>query len=106
MYDTGVGKRKLPDLAPDPFRERETLVRNILARVQERPGFRGKTVAITDEFVLKNMFPFIVTFLHELGFQPVAHAGGVQRHLKKGIEQAHVPYCAPLQLYYGVVGDL
>src|SRR5512141_1176930 len=47
LYDKGTRKQKLPDLTPDPFREREELVSEVAARVGVR---RGKpVVAITDE---------------------------------------------------------
>ena len=122
LHDKGTRKRKLPDLAPDPFREREELVAELTSRVvtaaravdptgaaaalgARRDG-RRKTVALTDEFLLKSLFPFFATFLHELGLDLVAPEGGDQAALKRGIQGANVPFCAPLQLFHGLVGRM
>jgi predicted CoA-substrate-specific enzyme activase len=104
LWDKGTGKLKLPDLSPDPFREREDLVREIAARLAEPRGRRR--IALTDEFLLKGLFPFFATFLHELGFDLVIRSGADQRALKRGIEQANVPFCAPMQQYHGLVGSM
>ncbi len=100
LYDKGTRKRKLPDLAPDPFREREELVRQLIARVSEKRG--GPSVALTDEFTLKSLFPFFATYLHELGLDLSVHTGADQRALKRGIESANVPFCAPMQQFHGL----
>jgi predicted CoA-substrate-specific enzyme activase len=104
LYDRGTSRRKLPDRAPDPFREREEL----LAALRERLGTpRGRpTVALTDEFVLKGLFPFFATFIRELGFDPLPFSGADQAVLKRGIEDANVPLCAPLQQYHGLVSRM
>lgn len=104
MYDRGTGKHKLPDRSPDPFREREELVEKIIAALPKRPG--AKTVALTDEFHLKGMFPFFATFLNELGFDLVVQRGADQSLLKRGIEEANVPFCAPMQQFHGVVSAM
>ncbi len=104
MYDKGTGKRKLPDRSPDPFREREQLVEDLRERLGERRG--RPTVAITDEFVLKSLFPFFATFVRELGFDPVFYSGADQAVLKRGIEDANVAFCAPMQQYHGLVGRM
>jgi predicted CoA-substrate-specific enzyme activase len=109
LYDKGTRKRKLPDLAPDPFRERQELIEQVVARVTAPNGDRNGTtrrVAITDEFLLKSLFPFFATYLHELGFAVEVTSGGDQRMLKRGIEAANVPYCAPMQLYHGLVAAM
>ncbi len=100
LYDKGTGKTKLPDLAPDPFREREDLVAAIRDRLQVPRG--NKTIAITDEVVLKGLFPFFATFLHGIGLDPVFHSNADQATLKRGIEDANVPFCAPMQQYHGL----
>ncbi len=103
-YDKGTHRRKLPDLSPDPFREREALVAAIVERTS-RP--RGRpTVGLTDEFTLKSLFPFFATFLYELGFDLVVRGGADQSVLKRGIEEANVPFCAPMQQYHGLVAGL
>ncbi|MBI4703749.1 MAG: CoA activase [Deltaproteobacteria bacterium] len=105
LWDRGTGKRKLPDLAPDLFREREALVARLVGRLTAAGGGR-KRVALTDEFQLKDLFPFFATFLHELGFDLVYEKSGGQQVLKKGIEEANVPYCAPMQLYHGLLAAM
>jgi predicted CoA-substrate-specific enzyme activase len=104
LYDSGTGKRKLPDRTPDPFREREAMVQQIIDRVSQPRG--GKTVALTDEFVLKSLFPFFATFIHELGFDLDVTTGANQAALKRGIEEANVPFCAPMQQYHGIVSAM
>lgn len=104
LWDEGTNKKKLPDLAPDPFAERERLVEAIVARVtagRDRPR-----VAMTDEFSLKSQFPFFATFLHQLGFDVVYEKSAGPKTLKRGIEQANVPWCAPMQQYHGLVAAM
>jgi len=38
LYDKGTRRKKLPDRSPDPFRGREELVAEIIARVSEPTG--------------------------------------------------------------------
>ncbi|MDJ0763717.1 MAG: acyl-CoA dehydratase activase-related protein [Myxococcota bacterium] len=104
LYDKGTGKAKLPDLAPDPFREREALVEKLRGRLSDARGF--KRVALTDEFVLKGLFPFFATFIYDLGFDLDFFANADQTVLKRGIEDANVPFCAPMQQYHGVVSAM
>jgi len=104
MYDKGTGRKKLPDLSPDPFREREDMVQDIFDRMSAGRG--NRTIAITDEFVLKSLFPFFATFLYEMGLDPVFHSNANQATLKRGIEDANVPFCAPMQQYHGIVSQM
>ncbi len=104
LWDKGTGKRKLPDLTPDPFRERQEIIDELLARVTRPRGRRR--VGLTDEFQLKGLFPFFATFFDELGFDVVVAERGDHAKLKRGIEEANVPFCAPMQLYHGVVSEL
>ena len=104
LYDKGTHKTKLPDLSPDPFREREDLVASLVASLPAREGAR--TIALSDEFMLKGLAPFFATFLHGLGLRPVFRTGADQSLLKRGIEGANVPFCAPMQLYHGLVSDM
>lgn len=104
LHDKATRRRKLPDLAPDPFREREEMLQRLLAPLTERQG--TPVVALTDEFTLKGLLPFFAAFLFELGFSPRPLRGGTQEDLKRGIQGANVPFCAPLQLYHGVVERL
>jgi activator of 2-hydroxyglutaryl-CoA dehydratase/predicted nucleotide-binding protein (sugar kinase/HSP70/actin superfamily) len=105
LYDRGAGRAKLPDLSPDPFREREGLVEAILRDNRRDPG-SAQVIAMTDEFALKGMLPLFVAFLHNLGFdcRVTRNAGG--KALRRGIEGARVPYCAPMQMYHGVFFDI
>jgi predicted nucleotide-binding protein (sugar kinase/HSP70/actin superfamily) len=108
LHDKGTRVRKLPDLAPDPFREREELVAGIAAQAcQQSQGPRPRPrVALTDEFVLKSLFPFFATYLRELGCDVEVRTGADQRILKRGIEESNVPFCAPMQLYHGLAREL
>ncbi|MBI5532626.1 MAG: CoA activase [Deltaproteobacteria bacterium] len=104
LYDRGSGRAKLPDLSPDPFREREMLVDQSIANALAHQG-RG-VVGMTDEFSLKQLMPMFVTFVRALGFDTrvLQKAGGAA--LKRGIEGARIPYCAPMQLAHGVMFEL
>lgn len=104
LYDKGTRKRKLPDLAPDPFREREALVTALIASLAETPG--AKTVAITDEFSLKGTFPFFATFFRALGFNLRFATGADHSVLKRGVKEANIAYCAPMQLYHGLMSQI
>jgi predicted CoA-substrate-specific enzyme activase len=104
LFDQGIGRRKLPDRAPDPFREREELVAEITARATPRRG--GRRVGLTDEFVLKGLYPFFVTYLHGLGLDPIVQRGADRSALKRGIEESNVPFCAPMQQYHGLVAAM
>ena len=101
LWDKGTRRRKLPDLAPDPFREREALIAAIIARTTVPRG--APRVALTDEFMLKGLAPFFLTFLHQLGLDPVVETGADHDALKRGIARANVPWCAPMQQYHGLV---
>jgi len=104
LYDKGGHKRKLPDRSPDPFREREELVRSLVGSLGESPAARS--VAMTDEFMLKGMLPLFATFFRELGLN--IRLAGTADHaaLKRGITGANIPFCAPMQLYHGVVSRM
>ena len=104
LWDRGTGKRKLPDQAPDPFRSREDAVEQIVARVTQSRG--RPTVALTDEFQLKDLFPFFAVYLYELGFDLRVCRGADQAALKRGIERANVPFCAPMQQFHGLVTSI
>jgi predicted CoA-substrate-specific enzyme activase len=104
LYDKGTHKKKLPDLSPDPFREREDLVARLLADLPRLAG--APTIALADEFLLKGLAPFFVTFLHGLGLSPLVRTGADHADLKRGIEEANVPFCAPMQLYHGLVSSM
>ena len=101
LYDKGTLKRKLPDRAPDPFKERQALATAVVASCVTR-GDRPR-IAMTDEFALNGLFPFFARYLYELGLDLVVVSEGTQEDLKRGIQTAGVPLCAPLQLYHGIV---
>jgi predicted nucleotide-binding protein (sugar kinase/HSP70/actin superfamily) len=63
-------------------------------------------VALSDEFMLKGLFPFFATFLHELGLDLRVAGGGDAAALKRGIQECNVPFCAPLQQFHGLVSRL
>jgi len=104
LHDQGTRRRKLPDGAPDPFRERAAMSEAIARRLSERRG--GRTVAIADSFQLKGLFPFFATFLHGIGLDLDVSGSGDRAALRRGVEAANVPWCAPMQQYHGVVAAL
>ena len=104
LHDQGARKRKLPDLAPDPFREREERLQKLLAPLTARRG--GPRIALSDEFMLKGLFPFFAAYFHAAGLDLEIAAGAGPDVLKRGIQAAPAPFCAPMQLYYGVAQQL
>jgi activator of 2-hydroxyglutaryl-CoA dehydratase/predicted nucleotide-binding protein (sugar kinase/HSP70/actin superfamily) len=105
LYDRGARGGKLPDRAPDPFRARDELIA-ALARSEGAAPPGAPRVAVTDEFLLKELFPFFVTLLRGLGAEPVVVTGAGRAALKRGIARANVPFCAPMQQFHGLVDDL
>jgi predicted CoA-substrate-specific enzyme activase len=104
LYDKGTRKKKLPNLAPDPFREREAWIQNLLEGCATKAG--APEIAIADEFMLKGLFTFFAVFLSELGFNLKVPSGANQVALKRGIQESNVPYCAPMQLFHGLVSKM
>lgn len=101
LYDSGSNRKNLPDRAPDPFRERRELVQKLLET--RRQDTERPRVALTEEFALKGLLPFFVKFFDQLGFDAVVYTDAGTRALKRGIEVANVPFCAPMQIYQGVM---
>src|SRR5512133_2701490 len=104
LYDSGTRRQKLPDRAPDPFREREEWMAELASRLGAPRG--GRTVALTDELTLKGHLPFFATFLHGLGLDLAISRGADRTALKRGIEAANVPFCAPMQQFHGLVAAM
>ena len=104
LFDGGTNRRKLPDMSPDPFRQRDALMLQILEE-HGGPG-GGQRVAMTEEFALKGLLPFFATFVRRLGFDTTIYSEGTHAELKRGIEGANVPYCAPMQVYQGVLAKM
>lgn len=121
LYDNGARRQKSlaasssaadatePDraasAAPDPFTERERLIDELAARIERDTSLDHTpraTVAITDEFALKSTLPFFATFVHALGLATRLYRHADRRDLRRGIDIANVPYCAPMQLYHGI----
>ncbi len=100
LHDKATRKRKLPDRAPDPFRERADLLQNLLEPLLQ-PRDKPKVV-LSDEFMLKGLLPFFAAFLHEAGFDIKLAPEGDQATLKRGIQSADAPFCAPMQLFIGL----
>ncbi len=104
LYDKGTRKHKLPDLSPDPFREREELVTKMLESLGSTPG--ALTVALTDEFTLKGILPLVAAFVRGLGFNLRLTTGADHGVLKRGTQEANIAYCAPMQLYHGLTSQM
>ncbi|HEV2437639.1 MAG TPA: BadF/BadG/BcrA/BcrD ATPase family protein [Verrucomicrobiae bacterium] len=104
LHDKGTRKKKLPDLAPDPFREREELAQTLIAPFKAKRG--RPQIAMSDEFMLKGLFPFFAAFFHHAGFDLEILTGAGPDLLKRGIQMANAPFCAPLQLFHGVAERL
>jgi predicted CoA-substrate-specific enzyme activase len=104
LYDKGARKKKLPDLAPDPFREQAELVKNIIA--QFATGSGKPRIALSHEFMLKGLLPFFSTFFHETGFDVEIVSNGGSDTLKRGIQTAQAAFCAPMQLFHGVAEQM
>ena len=104
LHDKATRKRKLPDRAPDPFREREQMMQKLIAPFTAP---RGKPqIALSDEFMLKGLFPFFAAFFHAAGFDLAIVTDAGHATLKRGIQAATVPFCAPMQLFHGLAENL
>lgn len=104
LWDKGVRKSKLPDHAPDPFHERREYLAALIANLAVPRGL--PRVALTGEFQLQGLLPFYATFLHALGFDLQMAAAPDRETLKRGIEEAAIPFCAPMQQYHGLVAGM
>jgi activator of 2-hydroxyglutaryl-CoA dehydratase/predicted nucleotide-binding protein (sugar kinase/HSP70/actin superfamily) len=104
LHDRAFQRRRLPSDAPDPFREREERMAELATRLGVSRG--RPRVALTDEFLLPTHFPFFARFLHELGQDLVILRRADRSMLKRGIQRSNVPFCAPLQLFHGIVAAL
>ena len=61
---------------------------------------------MSDEFMLKGLFPFFAAFFHHAGFDLEILTGAGPDLLKRGIQLANAPFCAPMQLFHGVAEQL
>ncbi len=104
LYQSGGIRPPLPDGAPDPFRERRLLIEKLIGSRPEESN--RPVVAIADEFSLKEMLPFLAGFIDRLGFDVQIHSAADRGTLKRGIEIAEVPFCAPMQIFLGVVAEM
>ncbi len=104
LHDRGTRKKKLPDLAPDPFRERGESLQQLVAPFV---GSRGKPrIALGEEFMLKGIFPFFAAFFYRAGLDLEIVSGGGHDTLQRGIQAANVPFCAPMQLFHGLMEQM
>jgi predicted CoA-substrate-specific enzyme activase len=104
LHDKGTRRRKLPDLAPDPFREREEVLQKLVAPFRIS---RGKPrIALSEEFMLKGLFAFFAAFFYEAGYDLDLVADAGPATLKRGIQSATVPFCAPMQHFHGLAESM
>ncbi|MBM4143021.1 MAG: CoA activase [Lentisphaerae bacterium] len=104
LFARGSGTRALPDMTPDPVRERREAARALAAGLSAPRG--RPVIGLSDEFALKGLFPFFATFLHALGFDLCVPGRAGREALKRGIEELHAPLCAPMQLFAGALAGL
>lgn len=104
LYDRGTRRKKLPDRTPDPFRERRELIGRIVASAKQEPG--RPTIALVEEFSLKRWLPFFVQYFDELGLNTKVFSDEGLTTLKRGVEVSNVPFCAPMQMYQGIVAGI
>jgi predicted CoA-substrate-specific enzyme activase len=104
LYDRGSVRKKLPLGAPDPFRQREALLDELLETV--RAPDTAPVVGFPDELGFKGFIPLFVRFLSGLGLRCKILRGSGSRTLHRGIEGAGIPYCAPIQLIHGAYLEL
>jgi predicted CoA-substrate-specific enzyme activase len=111
LHERGTRGRKLPDGAPDPFRARAEAVEAVIARLavpaaRAPAGAPRRRVAIADAFQLKTLFPYFATLLRGLGLELEVVRPFGREALKRGIEAANVPFCAPMQQFHGIAQEL
>jgi predicted CoA-substrate-specific enzyme activase len=104
LHDKGSRKKKLPDLAPDPFRERQEALQRMMAPFAKREN--KPRIVFSDEFMLKGLNPFFAAFFYAAGFdvEIVSHEGN--QTLKRGIQMTQTAFCAPMQLFHGLAGRM
>ncbi len=56
--------------------------------------------------MLKGIFPFFAAFFHQAGFDLEIISGAGHDTLKRGIQTANVPFCAPMQLFHGLMEQM
>ena len=56
--------------------------------------------------MLKGLLPFFAAYFHAAGFDLEITATAGPDVLKAGIQSAHAPFCAPMQLFHGVAQQL
>jgi predicted nucleotide-binding protein (sugar kinase/HSP70/actin superfamily) len=102
LHDRAARRRKLPDRAPDPFRAREALRERFIPAAD--PAKRR--VAMSDEFMLKGLFPFFAAFFSEAGLALDVLPPANRATLKAGVRSANVPFCAPMQMFHGLARQM
>ena len=100
----GPAQVHVPADALDPFAQRAQRLRALLAELRPRAG--RPRVALTDELALKGLLPFFATFVHELGLNLDVAPDADESTLRRGIEGARIPFCAPMQMFHGAVAQL
>ncbi|HLO65459.1 MAG TPA: BadF/BadG/BcrA/BcrD ATPase family protein, partial [Holophaga sp.] len=104
LWDKGAARTKLPDRSPDPFRERRELAGALVAALPPAPD--GPRVAMAEAFQLQGLLPFFAALLRGLGAQPLVVPVEGRADLARGLEEAAVPFCAPMQQYHGLVSRM
>ncbi len=92
-----------PNNMPDIFKLREKYVADLVDKLKIYDD--KKSVAISDGFQLKDLFPFFVSYINELGFNIVTENISDEDALAKGMHSTNVLYCAPMMIYSGVLNS-
>jgi predicted nucleotide-binding protein (sugar kinase/HSP70/actin superfamily) len=97
-------KAKLPQSTPNPFLERKLLVQNIKERLDYNPQFR--TVAMTENIHLFELFPFFATYINNLGFNIITDTIDSYPAISHGKNKSNVSFCIPALMYLGYIHSL
>ena len=103
LHDKGTRKKSCPTSRPIRSASGKRASR-LVAPLESARG--APRVALTDEFLLKGLFPFFATFIHSLGFDLLLRMAADKQTLKRGIQEANVPFCAPMQQFHGLASRL
>jgi predicted CoA-substrate-specific enzyme activase len=107
--EAAAGRKKLPREAPDPYRERERLLQELIASgdsrgkdSREAEEATGRSICLPLGHYLLELAPFFLTFLRELGLRPIPVRS--DRHtLPRGNGRCSAANtCTPVKIMHGL----